>query len=158
MGKIKIVLLTLLIISCKQSIEKEPDNLISKEKMINLLSDIHRIEGVVNNLGIQSSDTTSFIYRKMEAQLFKKHKVDTSAYYKSFKYYLGNPDEFTEMYKEVVLSIKEKNKIDSLKEAKLNINKLDTNKNLDFKKERLGKNRSAKFDSIKTLYKNQILK
>lgn len=158
MDKIKLLFLAFLMFSCKQNIENEPDNLISKEKMINILSDIHRLEGVVNNMNIQNTDTTSFIYRKMEAQLFKKHEIDTAAYYKSYKYYLVNPDEFTEMYKKVVLSIKAKNKIDSLAEAKLSKNKPDTNKNLNLKKDRIAKNRASKFDSIRALYRNKLIK
>lgn len=157
MDKIKLLFLAIIIFSCKQSIENEPDNLVPKEKMINILSDIHRTEGFINNMNIQNTDTTSFIYRKLEAQIFKKHGVDTSTYYKSYKYYLVNPDEFTEMYKEVVASIKSKNKIDSLKEAKSKKITLDTNK-LENKRAKIAKLRTNKFDSIQAIYRNKLIK
>lgn len=115
-------------ISCKNSVEKKPDNLVPKDKMIELLADIHRLEGHVNNLNIQNSDTLAFIYRKMESDLFKKHKIDTSAYYKSYKYYLVDPEVFTDLYNQVLEKIKIKNSADSTAEIKNNTFKSDSSK------------------------------
>lgn len=146
--------------SCKNSLENKPDNLVPKDKMIQILADIHRLEGHVNNMNIQNTDTLSFIYRKMESDIFKKHKIDTAAYFKSYKYYLVDPQEFTDLYGEVVLLIKNKNKADSTAEVKSKIFEKDTSNisKIAQKKDRVLKLKNAKFDSIKALYRHQQVK
>ncbi len=154
------VILFFTVNSCKKSLEKKPDNLVPKEQMIQILADIHRLEGHVNNMNIQNTDTLSFIYRKMEADIFKKHKIDTAAYFKSYKYYLVDPEEFSALYSEVVLLIKNKNKADSTAEVKNKVFEKDTSKTtqLALKKDRVLKLKNAKFDSIKALYRHQQIK
>jgi hypothetical protein len=141
-------------LSCKPKFEGKPNNLVSKEKMINIMADIHRAEGVVNNLNIQSTDTSQFIFRKLEAKIFKQYEVDTTAYIKSYKYYLINAEEFSEMYKEVVATIKQKNKVDSLANSKLNKFPLDTHKVNNTRPLQLGKliKQKIKLDSLKAQY------
>jgi hypothetical protein len=114
----KYLFVFLFLLGCKFKLDQQPDNLVSKDKMIAILAEIHMTEGKINNLNIQSSDTTQFIYRKMEAEIFKKNKVDTADYYKTYKYYLVNAEEFSDMYKDVVKIIKAQNKLDSIAEAK----------------------------------------
>lgn len=122
----KFIFLLLFTIACKTKNDKKPDDLIEKEKMVNILTDIHRTEGFVNNLSFQSTDTTQFFFRKMEADIFKKYAVDTSAYYQSYKYYLINPEDFKEIYEGVVKQITAKNKVDSLAESKIKKVQIDT--------------------------------
>ncbi|MES2794725.1 MAG: DUF4296 domain-containing protein [Bacteroidota bacterium] len=141
--------------ACKPKFDKKPEKLVPKDKMVKILSDMHRMEGFVNNMGIQNTDTSQFIFRKLEAKIFKKYQVDTAAYYASYKYYLINPDDFTEMYKQVVKSIKEKNKADSLVEAKSKKNEVDTSKVDKLKvptTPRNLKNRKFNIDSIKARF------
>lgn len=117
--KRNIIFLVWLFFSCNNSSEKRPPNLVSKEKLALVLADIHRMEGTVNGMSIQNSDTAGFIFRKLEAEIFKKYDLDTAAYFQSYKYYLVNSDDFTDIYKNVVAIIREKNKADSLAETKL---------------------------------------
>lgn len=157
---VQLVFIILIAMSCKNRLEKKPENLVPKEKLIQILADIHRLEGHVNNMNIQNTDTLAFIYRKMEADIFKKHKVDTASYFKSYKYYLVDPEEFSELYSEVVTLIKTKNKIDSTTEAKTKKFESDTSKfsKITQKKDRILKLKNAKFDSIKALYRHQQIK
>jgi Domain of unknown function (DUF4296) len=115
----KILIILVIVFGCKPKNDDKPNNLIPKAKMAKLLADIHILEGKVNKLGVVNTDTTSFIFRKYEAELFKKHEIDTTEYFESYKYYLINPDDFTDVYKQAVEIIKEKNKVDSLQNAKL---------------------------------------
>ena len=142
--------------SCKNSIEKKPNNLISKEKMANFLADIHNIEGKVNSLGVQNTDTSAFLYRKLEATIYKKHEIDTAAYFQSYKYYLINADEFTDIYKMAVEKIKAQNKIDSLAEAKAPKLRPDTTKVQTSKQgeQRIFGKKNAFLDSLKLKFKH----
>jgi Domain of unknown function (DUF4296) len=125
-GKSILLLLSIVLFSCAKKNGTKPSNLVSKSKMANILADIHLMEGDINNFGIPNTDTANFLYRKMETKIFAKYEVDTSDYVKSYKYYLVNPDDFTEMYKEVVEIIKEKNKVDSTARAKIKKDLPDT--------------------------------
>jgi Domain of unknown function (DUF4296) len=105
--------------SCSPKNGKRPENLISKSKMANILADIHLMEGEINNFGIPNTDTTSFLFRKFQANILAKHQIDTSAFNKSYKYYLINPEDFTDIYTDVVSIIEKRNKIDSTARAKI---------------------------------------
>lgn len=145
----------MLFCACKPSVEKKPDHLISKGKMVEILSEIHHIEGIVNGLGIQNTDTSSYLYRKLEAEMFKKMDVDTAAYFESYKYYLINADEFTDIYKQVVEKVKEKNKIDSLADAKLPKARIDTTSaKPNTSKPVFNRPKSAFLDSLKNKFKH----
>jgi hypothetical protein len=104
-------------LTCKQKHAAAPSHLLDKDQMAKILAEIHLKEGVINNYAINNSDTTSFLYRKVEADIFKKYAVDTNSYYESYKYYLIHPEEFTDMYKQVIVNIKAQNRLDSLAEA-----------------------------------------
>jgi Domain of unknown function (DUF4296) len=159
LNKIFLVIIVL-IISCKPKFDKKPENLVSKDKMVNIMADVHRLEGFVNNLSVQSSDTSQFIYRKMEAKIFKKYGVDTTAYLNSYKYYLINTEEFSEMYKSVVKIIKEKNKVDSLAVSKLKKPKIDSLALVKLKKVKLDSAKNIKNEKLKLsklfLQKNKL--
>jgi Domain of unknown function (DUF4296) len=149
-------ILTIFLLACKTKNDKKPDVLVSKEKMVNILTDMHRMEGFVNNLGIQSSDTTQFFFRKLEAEIFKKYAVDTAAYYQSYKYYLINPEDFKEIYSDVVKQITAKNKIDSLAESKLKKVVVDTTKKDTVKliKPKIFGKKNLFMDSLRIKFKN----
>jgi hypothetical protein len=153
---INFLILVVLFAACKAKNDKKPDVLVAKEKMVNILTDMHRMEGVVNNLGIQSSDTTQFFFRKLEAEIFKKYAVDTAAYYQSYKYYLINPEDFKEIYDDVVKQIVAKNKVDSLAESKLPKVKIDTTKKDTSKltKPKIFGKKNLFMDSLRIKFKN----
>ncbi len=157
---LRFVCALLVVISCNRNVEKKPENLVPKEKMIEILADIHRLEGHVNNMNIQNTDTLAFIYLKMEAEVFKKHAIDTASYYKSYKYYLVDPQEFTLLYEEVVAKIKAKNQVDSTLEAKNKKSIADTTKldKFSIKKDKILRQKNAKFDSIKANFRNKLIK
>jgi hypothetical protein len=115
--KIRILLFSLIFGSIGCSIDS-PLGLIPKDKMANILAEIHLAETKAHSLDISNSDTTNVIFRKLEAEIFKKYQVDTSSYYKSYRYYLIEPEQFSDIYKDVIEKIKIQNKIDSLADSK----------------------------------------
>lgn len=97
MKRIVIVLCcALLVFSCgKKSVDK-PDNLIAKDKMVDILYDISLLEAIKSqNLkgGINKKRANEYIY--------KKYKIDSLQFAKSNKYYAADLNEYKKMYDKV---------------------------------------------------------
>lgn len=118
-----VVWLAFYFLACKSPNGEKPKNLLSKEKMADILVAMHKAEALTNSAGIPSSDTSFYIFEQYEKEIFKKQQVDTADYYKSYKFYLVNPEEFADLYKLVVDNITIQNKADSTAEAKAKKNK-----------------------------------
>jgi hypothetical protein len=107
-----------LVIACKQKAIEKPDKLIDEPTMASILTDIHILEAKINDLNIPNSDSASFIYRKLEKDIYKKYQVDTASYKASYKYYLGNIDQFEGIYNNVIKKLDVAVKADSAQKAK----------------------------------------
>lgn len=84
------------IIGCNNNPVEKPDNLIPKDKMIDILYDISLMEAIKNqNIqgGLSSKTTNDFIY--------KKYKVDSIQFVKSNKYYVSNIEEYKKMFEKI---------------------------------------------------------
>lgn len=85
-----------LIISCNKSSVEKPDNLIAKDKMIDILYDISILEAIkVQNLkgGINRKKANDFIY--------KKYQIDSVQFAKSNKYYASDLVGYKKMFEKV---------------------------------------------------------
>jgi hypothetical protein len=102
---VKKTLFILLLLSACVEPEKPPAYLLSKEQMINILTDIHIAEAKVNMMNLRSYDSMQVLYRKLEGDIFKKYQVDTAVYNKSYQYYLENTKEMDEIYAALVDSL-----------------------------------------------------
>ena len=82
--------------SCNNNAVEKPDNLISKDKMVDILYDISLLEAIKNqniNGGISSKSSNVYIYRK--------YKVDSVQLVKSNRYYASNLEEYKKMFDKV---------------------------------------------------------
>ncbi len=133
-----------LLVSCQGN--KTAGNVIAKEKMVQILSDIHIVDGTLLTYGPKDS-----LYKYGTSRfgvLFKKYGVDSALFNKSLKYYTAAPDEMIDIY----------NRIDALLKAKSDsIGKVNA-KNMELeakqleakgKAEKKRKTDSLRFDSIK---------
>ena len=97
MKKILILLCcAFLAISCNDSSVAKPDNLITKDKMIDILYDISLLEAIkIQNIngGINKKKANEYIYRK--------YKIDSIQFAKSNKYYASNLEEYKKMFEKV---------------------------------------------------------
>lgn len=83
-------------IGCHNNSVEKPDNLIPKEKMVDILYDISLIEAIKNqniNGGLSSKTANEYIY--------KKYKIDSLQFVKSNKYYVSNIEEYKKMFEEI---------------------------------------------------------
>lgn len=92
------VLLGLLAFSCQNDRNR---NRLEKEKMAEILVDIHLDEIKINNMEIISSDTNLLLYHQLEKATLKKHDVDSAAFVKSFNSYAREPKDFIDLYERV---------------------------------------------------------
>ncbi len=93
------------IIGCNNSSVEKPNNLIGKEKMVDILYDITVLEAIKNQNvsgGISTKVGNEYIY--------KKYKIDSVQFLKSNKYYAANIEEYKKMYEEVKARLTAKTK------------------------------------------------
>lgn len=123
-------------VSCRKEAVPKPDDLLSKEKMANILHDISLINSMkgVDKKGLEAS------ILRYDAYIFKKYDIDSARFFKSNNYYAANPVQYDKIYelveaklqqerKHIQLEIeKEKKRNDSIKNAhKENFKKEGTN-------------------------------
>ncbi|MCF0049770.1 DUF4296 domain-containing protein [Dyadobacter chenwenxiniae] len=113
-GIIRFLLLTLLVTSCVED-EKPPKDTMSEEKMATILTDIHLAESRVNRLQLRSLDSSLMIFNKLKSDIWKKYKVDTVAYRKSYDYYMTRPETMTRIYEKVNKNVEIREKTNNIK-------------------------------------------
>jgi hypothetical protein len=97
------ILLPLLFIfaSCKEKDEvQRPDDLLTQDEMVAVLTDIHLIEGARTGLVIMG-DSVGGVNEHYKA-FFVKHNVTQAQYDSSFVYYSKNPKVFDKIYERVI--------------------------------------------------------
>lgn len=104
---ISILLATLVWVSCDKPPLEKPENLLSKNKMVEMLVDIHIAEATYQNMRgrdtiVRNSSSANFYYSILE-----KHEVVDSVFEKSFVYYAAFPKEFEKIYRDVTNKLSE---------------------------------------------------
>ena len=97
-----------LLSACTPPNDAQPDDLIPEPRMAAILTEIHIAEGQVSRLGISTSDSSNIVYKRLERQIFRQLKVDTSAYTKSYIYYSSHPRQMEAVYEQVIENLKKK--------------------------------------------------
>lgn len=101
----RLVLACLLLLSMAGCDENpKPKNLLSEEKMVNVLIDIHLTEGIASSLPIPY-DSSQVLYTLLEKEVFVKHQVEDSVFTTSMIYYLQDPAIMDRIYARVVDSL-----------------------------------------------------
>jgi len=86
----------LAVFSCGKTSVEKPNNLIAKDKMVDILYDISLLEAIkTQNLkgGINKKRANEYIY--------KKYKIDSVQFTKSNKYYATDLNEYKKIYDKV---------------------------------------------------------
>jgi len=108
--KLRITLIALLIELLMVSCEKNdiPSDVISPNKMSNILKELHLAEAFVNS-NYQYSDSSKFVYKKLEDSILLAYETKQSIFDSSMIYYQKNVKLLDEIYTRTVdsLSLKE---------------------------------------------------
>lgn len=91
-----------LCLSC--SSDRKPKGLLSEDKMVSVIVDIHLAEGFVQSLPIPY-DSSRKLYPALERDVFEKHAVTDSVYLESFQYYLRDAVFMERVYARVIDSL-----------------------------------------------------
>lgn len=88
---------SIVIFSCTQNVQK-PKNLISEEKMIDVLMDIyiHQSSSYINESGGKPQD-----YARLNISLLEQHGIKIEDFEKSYEYYVLSPDIYEPMLVEI---------------------------------------------------------
>lgn len=86
---LKILILTILVVSCKNEIVEKPENLISEKKMVDILFDIAI---VTSNKSIGQKGARNKNILSAEDYVYEKYKIDSVQLAESTIYYSSDPD------------------------------------------------------------------
>ena len=109
----KLLIFFLLLPACLSK-EKPPQGVLHSDKMVAILVDIHIAEARANRIQLRSYDSIQAYYKKLEANVYQKHKVDSVTYRKSFRYYMDHMKQMDEIYTAVVDSLNVREKVGKL--------------------------------------------
>ena len=107
-----LVCIIFLLISCNGDSNK-PDQILSEDKMVNILIKIHLTEAKISN-SLYPSDSALIYYKSMEDSIYHKMGIPKKDYTESYIYYMRNIEQMDRIYSRVIDSL-------SLREALRNI-------------------------------------
>ncbi|VAW16319.1 hypothetical protein MNBD_BACTEROID03-2405 [hydrothermal vent metagenome] len=121
MRNVIFTVLFMLLFSCVEKLVEKPDNLVPKEKMVEILNDM----AILN--AAKSTDITILRNHGIEAMeyIYSKHEIDSVQFAESDFYYASLPQEYEAIYIEVEAKIKkEKERIEEVKKVNDSVNKM----------------------------------
>ncbi|MFZ5428799.1 MAG: DUF4296 domain-containing protein [Bacteroidota bacterium] len=102
-----ILAIILLIAACDKPVVKKPKKLVSRDKMVEMLTDMHIAESVFQNRRYTGSQPFSFTEADFYYSILKKHQVADSVFELSLIYYSSLPKEFEKIYSRVLNRLNE---------------------------------------------------
>lgn len=107
-----LLILCVLFFSCAEKLLEKPENLISKDKMVDIVEDLTLIKAAKSTNGsvLERYDIETMNY------IYDKYTIDSVGLAESNKYYASLPDEYAEIYTKVEERIKAER--DRLKEER----------------------------------------
>lgn len=144
MRNILYIVIFVLVASCtSNTIFKKPDDLISKEKMVDLLTDMYLSTAAKQVKNTNGNKNIDYLFL-----VFEKHGIDTARFSRSNYYYTTIIDEYESIYQQVEKRIKNyESDFKGIKRVKDSIKK-DSIKRVKFINDSIYKIQ-AKLDSIK---------
>lgn len=85
--------------SCHKSDQR---GILSEKQMIELLTEVHLIDGYLNTLPIDSSRK---VINALYEQVFAKYRIDSATFQQNVLYYLGNPVASKELYASITTKL-----------------------------------------------------
>ena len=97
-----------LLSSCSKKQVVVPENVIPRDSMILMLTDVHIAESTIQIRNLGRSDTTRQEAYARYRYIFNKYKVNDERFRESFEFYRSQPEYFHKMYDEVLARLSEK--------------------------------------------------
>ena len=126
---------------CKEPVVKEPDHLIEREAMVNLLYDLSILEVVK----YQNPPSLKNYKKDVMTYIYKKHKIDSLQLVQNNRYYASNYKDYKKIFEEIKARVDTEVKLlDSLQTRKERKIKNDSIKKIKLKKQQLLKAKKLK--------------
>lgn len=93
----------LLCTSCGSHDEK-PDYVLSEEKMVDILVDVHVAEAILTRARSAGTDV-KYISDDYYQKIFEKHQIDKATYDTSFAYYQDHLKQFDKIYEQTITQL-----------------------------------------------------
>lgn len=107
MKKIALLFVLFSVFSCGDNAVDKPENLIEKEVMVDILSDLTIIQSVeTNNPGVITQKEI-----KVNEVIYKRYNIDSVSFAQSNRYYASNPHEYQKIIKKVSEKIAAKKEV-----------------------------------------------
>lgn len=97
----------LFVSSCNKKAEIPPD-ILPKEKMTKVLSDIHEVESLIQFSALERNDSTKAIAYGYYKQIFQKNNITAEQFRRSFNFYADHLDLLDGIYEEVMVDLSKK--------------------------------------------------
>jgi hypothetical protein len=102
-----LLFMLLWVTACTPDENTPPAGILSQEKMTMVLADVHLAESAVSTHE-WNRDTSLFVYRELEKQVFEKHGISKADFLKSYQWYSEHVKAYKELYVQVVDSMNAK--------------------------------------------------
>lgn len=97
MKKIALLFVLFTIFGCGDNAVEKPENLIEKDVMVDVLSDLTIIQSVeTNNPGVITQNEI-----KVNEIIYKKYNIDSASFAQSNRYYASDPHNYQKLFKQV---------------------------------------------------------
>lgn len=100
MKKLLLLLLPAFMAACDDG-PARPEGLLSEERMVALLCEIHLAEQQVSNFRL-NPDSTRVVYSVLEKNIYKRADTDSARYVASLQYYTARPERLRAIYQTVL--------------------------------------------------------
>ena len=90
--------------ACKSQNNTPPANVLTTTEMTAVIMDLYIAEAKTMKTKAQS-DTTLAVYQIYKDAVYKKHKLDTATFNRSFRWYTSHTEMMDKVYQEVVDSL-----------------------------------------------------
>lgn len=94
--------------------KSKPKGLLSEDKMASIIAEQKLLEAKVDQLYLRNIDSSRMVYSHLEQKIFKDHKTDSSAYNKSYNFYLSQKQTMVDILSEAEKILDKKTPVDSL--------------------------------------------
>lgn len=84
-------------ISCVGNV-KVPTDIVERDTLAVILSEIHLAEARVSKMNFGSMDSSVVVYNQLQQEIWETHNVDSALYKKSYAFYAAHPELMAELY------------------------------------------------------------
>jgi hypothetical protein len=102
-----LILLAVMTVGCEKPVVEKPQNLIPRDRMVQIITDMHLAESVYQNRRYSSDQVIQFTEADFYYSVLHKYQVADSTFEKSVIYYSSFPTEFEKIYSRVLDNLNE---------------------------------------------------